>query len=187
MKAKWMIALSVLSVVAILGAGIGYVVATDNTNDTTTTDTQPLLTDEQLADIRAMADELRANGTDMNQLRELIEAQIEQYITENLEAYGLTEDQILEIKEMFEAIDDKMDEIKEVAFELREQGATFEEIRDTIDPMMVELRDLQQQLVETLDGYGVSLNLPPPPGHHHPDHGMAMRPPPCMSGNASSP
>jgi len=185
MKTKWMIALSVLSVAAILGAGFAYVVAADSSTDTATTSgLKPLLTEEQLADIRAMMDELRANSTDMNQTIALVEAQIEQYITENLQAYNLTNDQIAEVISMFEAIGDKMDEIREVAFELREQGATFDEVRDVIDPMMEELRGLQDQLVETLNGYGISFNLAPPHEHHH-ERPEGPRPP--MMGNCSSP
>jgi len=179
MKTRWMVALSVLSVAAILGAGFAYAVAADSSVvSASTTDLKPLLTEEQLADIRAMMDELRANGTDRNETMALVEAQVEQYITENLQAYNLTDEQIAEVLGMFEAIGDKMAEIKEVAFEMREQGATFEEIRDVIDPMMVELKSLQDQLVQTLYGYGISFDLPQPPHDHMRPEGP--RPPmPC--------
>lgn len=186
MKTRWMVALSVLSVAAILGAGLAYVVAADsNVNSASTTDLKPLLTEEQLADIRAMMDELRTNGTDRNETMALVEAQVEQYITENLQAYNLTDEQIAEVLGMFEAIGDKMAEIKEVAFEMREQGAAFEEIRDVIDPMMEELRGLQDQLVQTLDGYGISFDLPQPP--HDNVRPEGPRPPtPCnCSGNCT--
>jgi hypothetical protein len=184
MKTRWMVALSVLSVAAILGAGFAYVVAGDsNVNNASTTDLKPLLTEEQLADLRAMMDELRANSTDMNQTMALVEAQVEQYITENLQAYNLTDEQMAEVLGMFKAIGDKMAEIKEVAFEMREQGATFEEIRDVIDPMMEELKSLQDQLVQTLGGYGISFDLPQPPHNHERPEGP-QRP---MLGNRTSP
>jgi hypothetical protein len=186
MKTRWMVALSVLSVAAILGAGFAYVVAGDsNVNNASTTDLKPLLTEEQLADLRAMMDELRANETDMNQTMALVEAQVEQYITENLRAYNLTDEQMAEVLGMFEAIGDKMAEIREVAFEMREQGATFEEIREAIDPMMEELKSLQDQLVQTLDGYGISFDLPQPPHHHGRPEGPRPQMPCNCDGNCT--
>ena len=164
MKTRWMAALSVLSVAVLLGTGFAYVVAADgNTGIASTSELKPLLTEQQLSDLRAMMDKHRANSTDMNQTRALIEAQVEQDITENLQAYNLTDGQIADMLGMFKAIDDKMAEIRQVALELREQGATFDQVRETIDPMMQELSDLQDQLVITLNGYGISFDLPQPP------------------------
>ncbi len=183
-KMRWMVALSVLSVASILGTGFAYVVAADsNAGNASTTGLKPLLTEQQLSDIRAMMDELRANGMDMNRTMALVEAQVEHYITENLHAYNLTDEQIAEVLGMFEAIGDKMAEIKEIAFEMREQGAIFEEIRDVIDPMMEELKNLQDQLVQTLEGYGISFDLPKPPHNHERLEGP-QRP---MLGNCTSP
>jgi len=177
-----MAALSVLSVAAMLGAGFAYVVAGDsNTTDVSTTELKPLLTEQQLSDLRAMMDELRTNSTDMNQTMALVEAQVEQYITENLQAYNLTDEQIAEVLGMFKAIGDKMAEIREVAFELREQGYTFDQVREVIDPMMEDLKSLQDQLVQTLDGYGISYDLPQPPHNH----GRPEGPRPQMQGNYS--
>lgn len=157
MKAKWMVALSVLSVAAVLGAGVGIVAASDDD-----TETRLLLTDEQLADIRAMADELRANGVDRDLAMLLIEAQMERYITENLASYGLTEDEISAVMEQLESIGDSMAEIKEVAYELREQGATFDEVQEAVAPMMDDVKALQEQLVELLQSYDIGFNLPHP-------------------------
>ncbi len=203
MKARWMAALSVLSVAAILGAGFAYVVsAQDTAGDTTTTTTselKPLLTDQQLADLRAMMVELRANDTDMNTTMQLVEAQTEQYITENLQSYNLTDAQIAQVIDLFNAIDDKMTEIRETAYQLREQGATFDEIRNSTAAQMTELKSLQDQLVQTLNGYGISFNLPQaghrgggpgrsgPPGMGGPRPEMQCNCPSNCTGNYSSP
>jgi uncharacterized phage infection (PIP) family protein YhgE len=175
MNTRWMVAFSVLSVAAMLGTGFAYVAANDNNvSSTSTTELKPLLTVEQIADLRAMMDDLRANSTDRNETMQLVEAQVGVYIAENLEAYNLTQEQITEVLNMFKEIRDKTAEIKDVAFQLREQNATFNQARETLSPMMQELRSLRDQLSQTLQGFGISHGSPQPP--HHPGRPEGPRP-----------
>lgn len=85
---------------------------------------------------------------------------MEEYIAENLRSYGPTDEQVTEVMQMFDDIDDKLADIREVAYDMREQGATVDEIVGVIDPMIDELLDLKEQLVSTLEGYGITIIIP---------------------------
>jgi hypothetical protein len=163
MKAKWTVALSAICVAAVLGAAMG-VMAFGGSNATTTnasTDQNyPLLTEQQLADLRAMANELRQIGVDRDLAVQLVDAQFEQYVAENLKSYNLTDEEVAGVMDQFNAIDDKMAEIKETAYQMRDNGNTTDEIFDAVAPMLGELQTMQDQLVTTLEGYGISLAVP---------------------------
>jgi Na+-transporting NADH:ubiquinone oxidoreductase subunit NqrC len=163
MKAKWTAALSALCVAAVLGAAMGAVAfgGTNTTATSTTNDqTNPLLTEEQLADLRMMAYELREIGIDNDLAMQLVDVQVEQFVAANLKSYNLTDDEVAAVMSQFDAIDNKVADIKEVAYEMRENGTTIDEIFDVIDPMLEDLQSLQDQLVVTLEGYGISLDVP---------------------------
>ena len=163
MRAKMTLALSAICVAAVLGTAMGVVAfggQTPAATSTTADQTYPLLTDEQLADLRAMANELREIGVDRDLATQLVDAQFEQYVAENLKSYNLTDEEVAGVMDQFNAIDDKMAEIKEVAYQMRDNGNTTTEIFAVVAPMLTELQDMQDQLVTTLEGYGISLAAP---------------------------
>jgi hypothetical protein len=176
MKTKLMVALSALCVASVLAATMGVAAIGDSITDQTdqTDVTNPLLTEQQLADLRTMADELRAIGMDKDLATQLVDLQFEEYVSENLKTYGLTDDEVSAVMDQFDAIDEMMAEIKEVAYEMRDNGSTIDEIFEAVDPMLDELQSLQDQLATTLEGYGISLTIPQPPHEgpegprHHP-------------------
>ncbi len=166
MKVRSTVALSALCAAVLLGATMGVAMfgAAGVTSSSATDQTNPLLTEEQLTDLKAMVDELREIGIDRDLASQLVESQFEQYVEENLKSYNLTDDEVAGVMSQFTAINDKMSEIKEVAYEMRENGSTVDEIFDVIDPMLDDLQNMQDQLVTTLDGYGISLAAPAEPG-----------------------
>jgi len=180
MKVRSTVALSALCAAVLLGATMGVAMfgAAGVTSSSATDQTNPLLTEEQLTNLKAMADELREIGIDRDLASQLVEAQFEQYVEENLKSYNLTDDEVAGVMSQFTAINDKMSEIKEVAYEMRGNGSTVDEIFDVIDPMLDDLQNMQDQLVTTLDGYGISLAAPTGPGdamsdsHRGPHEGL---------------
>ncbi len=107
-------------------------------------DAQYLITNEQMMEIR-------------NETRNMIREQIRA----NLMSYNLTDDQIMEIEELMEAIMELRQEAFETHRELMEQGLSRKEIRAEMRPMVLEIQELRAQLKDTLAEYGVDLPEPP--------------------------
>lgn len=144
MKKNWIIAGSLISVM--LMATLGTVIAADDigTVDATAIDVEVvddanlLITPDQMAEIKA-------------EEREMIQATI----MENLETYGLTDEEIMEVEELMDALDVLHIEARETRQELVDEGLTRDEIRVEMEPAMLEIQDLRTELKELLEGYGI--------------------------------
>ncbi len=146
MKKNWIIAGSLISVM--LMATLGTVIAADDigTVDATAIDTEVmdepnlLITPDQMAEIKT-------------EEREMIQATI----MENLETYGLTDEEIMEVEELMDALDVLHIEARETRQELVDEGLTRDEIRAEMEPAMLEIQDLRAELKELLEGYGIEM------------------------------
>ena len=175
MNKKWIAIGSCVSLllVAVLGTALAaeestseqdkIVEATETQyNETVTpsneTDTQYLITQEQLNQIDA-------------EMRELREQKINDTMLANLESYGLTDDQIMEIEEIMALIDDIRNEIMKTEKSLMDNGTNCSDMNDKLEPFMQQMQELQTELKDTLAQYGIEVqdcppNPPGPPGHH---------------------
>lgn len=154
MKKNWIIAGLVATVIMV--ATFGAVIAAEDTgleaadagivdfDETTDGDVNYLITKAQMEEINA-------------EKREMIRAQI----IENLETYGLTDAEIMEIDEMLDALEILRIESFETVKELKEQGLTREEIRAEMEPIHNEIQELRTELKDKLAEYDIILPDPP--------------------------
>ncbi len=125
-------------------------------------DAQYLLTEEQIETMRTKAQELRDAHATRTEIREAVQALANEYVLENLESYGLTEDEIAEIQVKMAELMDKMLEVRETAHDLWEQDMNRQDIREEIQPLMEEAQAIRAELGELLRQYDI---LPPEIGH----------------------
>ncbi len=123
---------------------------------------QYLLTQEQIETMRTTAQELRDEHATRTEIRETVQAMASEYVQENLESYGLTEEEIAEIQAKMTELMDKMLEVRETAHDLWGQDMNRQDIREEIQPLMDEAQEIRAELKDMLDQYGI---LPPEIGH----------------------
>lgn len=123
---------------------------------------QYLLTEEQIETMKTTAQELRDAHATRTEIRETVQAMAYDYVQENLESYGLNEEEIVEIQAKLTELMEKMLEVRETAHDLWEQDMNRQDIREEIQPLMEEAQEIRGELKELLDQYGI---LPPEIGH----------------------
>ena len=101
---------------------------------------------------------------DGKEVRDAARQMTKDRILENLQNANLTDEEILEIEELLEAIEILREEADESRLELIEQGLSREEIKAEMEPIMEELKGLHIELRETLQEHGIKLFEGPRPG-----------------------
>ena len=121
-------------------------------------DAQYLLTEEQIETMRTTAQELSDAHATRTEIREAIHTLASEYVQENLESYGLEEAEIAEIQVKITELTDKMQEVRETAYELQGQDMNRQDIRAEIQPLIDEAQEIRAELGELLSQYDI---LPP--------------------------
>ena len=129
-------------------------------------DAKYLLTEEQIVTMKTTAQELRDAHATRTEIRETVQAMASEYVQENLESYGLAEEEIAEIQVKITQLMDKMLEVRETAHDLWEQDMNRQDIREEIKPLIDEAQVIRGELKDMLDQYGIL-----PPEIHQPGFG----------------
>ncbi len=145
-------------------AEAGTVELTDGEQDNGTTEVRVLVTLEQRAQIRDAAEQMRAANATHEEIMAEIQAMEMSCIKENLESYGLTDDQVAEVLDAIDGIDALEQELRDTMEEFRELGVSRAEARNQTQAMVEELRTMRENLCSLLEQYGIEPPLPPQQG-----------------------
>jgi hypothetical protein len=123
-----------------------------------TTELRVLITIEQRAAMSAVVDEMRAANATHEEIMAEIDAMTRDYMAQNLESYGVTDDDSAKILDAIDGIEALEQEMRDTAEEYREIGLDRREIRNQTQSMFEEMRTMRAELAELLAQYDI---LPP--------------------------
>jgi len=136
-----------------------------------TTELRVLISMEQRAAMSAVVDEMRAANATHEEIMAEIDAMTGDYMAQNLESYGVTDEDSAKILDAIDSIEALEQEIRDTTEELRELGVGRAELRNQTQSMFEEMRTMRAELADLLEQYDI---LPPMFGPHRP--GMGPRP-----------